>query len=506
MLLLRGARGIHVFAAGVLEQARQLRAGALHPVVAGVPGGCRVARGHGSDLQRGSITQLDGFFFAPQLALITVDAHNPGAGHVQFSCRGRAQALLNSDFTLCLLQLGQVLHGRSHSKLAAALSQRLLQLAERFQARAQCRVLGALLGTAGSLQLRADGRVGGLRLCPLLFQLPAFRSVCLRALRGLRHRGSGALRRLRRSGVFGDEPRAARGFCLGAIDSLRRARNSRFLRRHLLLRCACLGQLGIALLAVLYRGRELRLCLGLRLLGGFVAFDHAVELAHRGERLSVPLFGLVPCFDGRLILARRPLLLGGVVGGVFSLDAAKQLGVLRHRFSPGFFLQGGSERGDTDGRNAFVTVFLADKECANQRAVHVLIQDAGELVVRLRAGPLALAWGEHVQLGGLLAQPPLMNAEAVRAHCGLHGDFRGLVPPHWLQRLDLFRLRGVLLRENDVNGLHHRGLAGLILALDDHHAGLREVLQQQVLDAADVSQLNRMQLHHYLGSLRGQAE
>ena len=45
----------------------------------------------------------------------------------------------------------------------------------------------------------------------------------------------------------------------------------------------------------------------------------------------------------------------------------------------------------------------------------------------------------------------------------------------------------MLFSEHHVERLHDGGLAGLVFAVDDHDAGLRQLIEDQVLNAADVA-------------------
>ena len=44
----------------------------------------------------------------------------------------------------------------------------------------------------------------------------------------------------------------------------------------------------------------------------------------------------------------------------------------------------------------------------------------------------------------------------------------------------------MLFGEHHVERLHDGGLAGFVLAMDDHDAGLGQLIEDQVLNAADV--------------------
>ena len=46
----------------------------------------------------------------------------------------------------------------------------------------------------------------------------------------------------------------------------------------------------------------------------------------------------------------------------------------------------------------------------------------------------------------------------------------------------------MLFGEHHVECLHDGGLAGLVLAMDDHDAGLGQLIEDQVLNAANVGE------------------
>ena len=139
-----------------------------------------------------------------------------------------------------------------------------------------------------------------------------------------------------------------------------------------------------------------------------------------------------------------------------------------------------------------MAIVLADEEGVDKRAVHMFTENALELPIRFRTGPLARARGEHMQLRGALLHPPLVDAEMIGPHGGLQRDLWTHIAAGGLQRPHRLRVGGVFLRQHKINRLHQCGFASLVRPADDHHTGFWEVLDLQVIHAPDIIEFNRM--------------
>ena len=295
-------------------------------------------------------------------------------------------------------------------------------------------------------------------------------------------------------------------FPLRARHGLRRPSHRSLLRGDLLLCSPSGDQLTVTTLAFFRGRRQSGFSLLLLQLGSLIALHHTVELAQRGLGGSVLLLSICQRGNGSLIVSCRLVCLRGEILLVLRLDAREQLGVFRRGTRPGLLLQRRGQGRNTHRGDALVVVVLADEEGVEKRAVHVLTEDSIQLPIRLGTGPLARARGENVQLRGTFLHPPLANAEAVRPHGRLQCDLRSHVATGRLQRPHRLGIGRVLFCKHKIDGLHQRGLSGLVRPTDNHHPGLRQVLDLQVLHAPDIVQFHRMQLHHGLGSLRAEAE
>ena len=118
----------------------------------------------------------------------------------------------------------------------------------------------------------------------------------------------------------------------------------------------------------------------------------------------------------------------------------------------------------------------------------MLRKDALQLIVGLAAGKLRRPWGRNIQLARLLRQPTLGNAEAVLSHAQLGRNFRGNVLAHRLQGANALGAAAMFFGEHHIECLHDGGLACLVLAVDDHDAGLRQLIEGQVLNTADIGE------------------
>ena len=116
----------------------------------------------------------------------------------------------------------------------------------------------------------------------------------------------------------------------------------------------------------------------------------------------------------------------------------------------------------------------------------MLVQDAIQLVIGLAARKLRRTRCQNAQFRHLLLEPALVDAEVIRTHGDLKLYLRARISVHRFERLNLLSGTRVLFRQHGIDGFHDGGLAGLVLTVDDHDAGLRQLFDTQMLDAADV--------------------
>ena len=118
----------------------------------------------------------------------------------------------------------------------------------------------------------------------------------------------------------------------------------------------------------------------------------------------------------------------------------------------------------------------------------MLRKDALQLIVGLAAGKLRRPWGRNIQLAGLFGQPALGNAKAVLPYAQLGYNLRGNVLAHRLQGANTLGAAAMFFGEHHVERLHDGGLACLVLAVNDHDAGLRQIVEDQVFNATDIGE------------------
>ena len=117
---------------------------------------------------------------------------------------------------------------------------------------------------------------------------------------------------------------------------------------------------------------------------------------------------------------------------------------------------------------------LLEAERVPQRLVERLGEHGLDPVVRLLARELGAVRLEHVERGELLPAPALAVDEAVGPGRQLDLGLGALVAADGLDGLDAAVRRRVGVGEQQVDGLGERGLADLVVALDDDDAGRGE--------------------------------
>ena len=231
-----------------------------------------------------------------------------------------------------------------------------------------------------------------------------------------------------------------------------------------------------------------------------VSADPVVNLGGSGPCTGQLVLGTVETGDRRRPLPRRPA--GrGEVALVLGLDAFDQQG-LRTREIGGFSGRDVERPGQSvapgeihrGGRGR-----LQYPLGVPQPGVDGLFEHGHHPLVGFVPGELFAARLEDGQLGLALLVEALSVAETVGAGGDLGGHLRADIGVGGLDDLDVLVTRAVLVLQQQVQCLDHRGLTDLIGAADHYHAVVGEV-DLAVGDTPIVGQYQSVQLHAALPS------
>ena len=137
---------------------------------------------------------------------------------------------------------------------------------------------------------------------------------------------------------------------------------------------------------------------------------------------------------------------------------------------------------------------LLHPQRAPECLVHGLGNDRPEAVVGLPAGELLPRRLENLEFGHRLLDEPLGATQSVGPGAQLDLNLGAYIAPDRLHVAHC-RLGGVVaLGENEADGLVDRGLAHLVVALDDRDSGVGE-LHRAVLDAPEIGQFDVVDPH-----------
>ena len=118
----------------------------------------------------------------------------------------------------------------------------------------------------------------------------------------------------------------------------------------------------------------------------------------------------------------------------------------------------------------------------------MLFEDLPQAVVCLFTGEFLAYWRGDLQLSFTLRtfSKALVHREGVRPHRGAEFHRGGLVASDRIQCTNIRRCGCVLRGEHRIEGIEDGGLAGLIITVDENHAGIRNIPQREVLHAAHI--------------------